>query len=170
MIIFSRRARLRRSAAHWHRAIQAAARDPEPYQQGLAADTLAGRFQMVSLVTVLVLRRVREEGKPGRALADRIYRQVFSRFDHALREDGVGDSSIARKMRKLGEEFFGLARAVDAALSGERSEQELAQVLVRNGVTSPQNGPALAAWLLPRCVILDALGSQQALSGAPDAW
>ncbi|MEL6663207.1 MAG: ubiquinol-cytochrome C chaperone family protein, partial [Pseudomonadota bacterium] len=47
------------------------------------------------------------------------------------REEGVGDASIARKVRKLGERYFGLARAMDGALEGEEA---LEAVLSRNGL------------------------------------
>ncbi|MEL7231876.1 MAG: ubiquinol-cytochrome C chaperone family protein, partial [Pseudomonadota bacterium] len=101
-------------ARGWYDAIMAKARDPRPFQIGAVDDTLEGRFAMVSLVSTLVLRALRDVGPEGRELADGVYREVFSGFDYGLREEGVGDSSIARKIRKMGEEFFGLARSLDA--------------------------------------------------------
>lgn len=152
-----------RRAKDWYDQIMAKARDPEPFLQGAVEDTLEGRFAMVSLVSTLVLRALREVGLEGRELADGVYKEVFSGFDYALREEGVGDSSIARKMRKMGEEFFGLARAVDAVLSGD-SEDGLDQVLLRNGVATQGHGQALAKWAVLRADELAALNSEQLLS------
>lgn len=145
-----------RAAKVWYDEIMAKARDPQPFVSGAVDDTLEGRFAMVSLVSTLVLRALREVGDDGRALAERVYREVFSGFDYALREEGVGDSSIARKMRKMGEEFFGLARAVDAVLSGQ-SDDTLEEVLLRNSVANPARGEALSRWAQARVAELSAL-------------
>ncbi|WOR13793.1 ubiquinol-cytochrome C chaperone family protein [Hyphomonas sp. FCG-A18] len=140
----------KRVSEQWHSEIMAMARDPEPFLRGWVTDTLEGRFAMASLVTILVLRRLRDIGSEGRALADGVYREVFSGFDHALREHGVGDSSIARRMRKMGEEFFGLARAIDAALAG-KGDEPLAEVLRRNGIIkADEHKEALADWVMLR--------------------
>ncbi|MEL8056081.1 MAG: ubiquinol-cytochrome C chaperone family protein [Pseudomonadota bacterium] len=145
-------------ARSWYDEIMAKAREPGPFQIGAVDDTLEGRFVMVSLVSTLVLRCLREVGPEGRDLADGVYREVFSGFDYGLREEGVGDSSIARKIRKMGEEFFGLARAIDAVLSGEKDEP-LAEVLERNGVANAGYGPDLAEWARARVTELEALDS-----------
>lgn len=148
MLGFGTRQRRREAARAWHGEINRLARDPELYQLGLAQDTLDGRFEMVTLVTALVLRRLRDLGEPGRKLADSVYREVFSGLDHALREEGVGDASIARKVRGLGERFFGLARAVDGALGGADEITALTKVLARNGIIDLEAGKPLSAWLL----------------------
>ncbi|MEM1390875.1 MAG: ubiquinol-cytochrome C chaperone family protein [Pseudomonadota bacterium] len=142
------------AAKDWYREIMSKAREPEPFLTGAVDDTLEGRFALVSLVSTLVLRALREAGH--RNLADSVYREVFSGFDYGLREEGVGDSSIARKIRKMGEEFFGLARAVDSVLSGE-SDDALSQVLTRNGVANTGHGEALADWVQAHVAELSAL-------------
>ncbi len=160
--------RVQQTARDWHRAVLAKAREPGPYAQGLVADTLEGRFQMVALVATLVLRRMRTE-EQGQKLADALYREVFSGFDHALREEGVGDSSIARRMRKLGEEFFGLARAVDAAFKAQAASGELASVLQRNGVTDAAGSAALSAWVSALAAALEQ-GDAAAILAAQPGW
>ena len=100
----------------------------------MAVDTFDGRFEAVTLFSCLVMRRLREFGSPGENLAEDLYKRIFSGFDHALREKGTGDSTIARKIRGYGERFFGLSRAVDAAISTSAKGTELLKVLERNGV------------------------------------
>ena len=146
--LLGRRRRIREAGDQWHRWILARARDPDPYQAGLVPDTLDGRFHMVTLVTTLVLRRLRTFDEDGNAIADAAYRAVFSGFDHALREEGVGDASIARRMRKLGEEFCGLARRIDASFTADEPEMKLEAALVQNGISSASNAPKLVGWLL----------------------
>lgn len=115
--------------------VMSAALDPALYQLGLAEDTFDGRFAMVTIHAALVMRRLRECGEEGRALADALYKKVFSGFDYALREKGTGDATIAKKVRRLGESFFGLARALDAALSNSATSGTLETVLERNGIS-----------------------------------
>lgn len=116
--------------------ISSQARDPAFFGEGKTADTLDGRFEIVTLHAVLVLRRLRDFGPDGKKLANTLYTRLFSQFDHALRETGVSDVSIARKMRQLGETYLGRARAYDEALSG--GEESLKDALARNlaGVVS----------------------------------
>lgn len=146
--LLGRRRKTREAGDQWHRWILNRARDPEPYRLGFIPDTLDGRFHMVTLVSTLVLRKLRTFGDDGNGVADAAYRAVFSGIDHALREEGVGDASIARRMRKLGEEFFGLARRVDAGFSEEDTHAELVAALVQNGISSSTHAPKLVDWLL----------------------
>ena len=134
-------------AENLYSAVMARALDPDLYESGLSEDTFDGRFEAVSLHCAMVMRSLREFGKPGMALAESLYRRVFDGFDHALRERGAGDSSIARKIRGYGERFFGLARAIDAALAEEKRFEALMEVLERNGIGSGARGE-LAEYLM----------------------
>jgi len=159
---------MQRKASHsWHQAILRQSRSPQLYEQEIVADTLEGRFGMLTLAAVLVLRRLRAEGKAGRKLADRIYRDVFSGIEHALREEGVGDHSIARKMRARGEAFFGIARALDKALEQNDHQSLIADILVRNEVCAADNSADLAAMVVEWADELDKLTPEQARTGQP---
>ena len=117
------------------------ARSPEIYQTGLAPDTFEGRFAATSLYGGLLMRRLRDAGPDGARVSNHLSEALFDRFDYALREEGVGDATIARKVRKLGEEFFGLAKALDGVLSTETpSTAAVSDVLVRNGLGGPDAG------------------------------
>jgi len=156
----------RDAARRWHRAIAAKAREQRPYAQGWVPDTQAGRVQMMAMVTALTIDRLEGAGNAGQGLATAVTEEVFSGFDHALREEGVGDSSIARKVRKLGEAFLGLSRATVQALRAEEPETELVIVLQRNGVTSANHSQALAVWLLGAEKQLANASEREVLAGA----
>ena len=98
------------AAKRWRDAVTTEARLPEPFLKGWVTDTIYGRFNMVTLIATLAMRRLRMAGGDGRALSKAFSELLFSDFDHALRENGVGDSSIARRIRKMGEEFSGSQR------------------------------------------------------------
>lgn len=114
-------------------ATMAAARRPGFYLAGLATDDFDGRFSLVALHASLVLRRLRTVQPGGRALAERYGEILFDRFDYAYREEGVGDTTIARKVRKLGERLYGLAGALDSALEAD-DQGALEAVLARNSL------------------------------------
>jgi cytochrome b pre-mRNA-processing protein 3 len=156
---------VREAASRWHSAIMEKARDTMPFQQGLVEDTLEGRFHMVTLVSTLVMRRLRDFDNDGRALADGVYKNVFSSFDHALREEGVGDSSIARKIRKMGEEFFGLARAIDGAFDEDDATNALTRTLVKNVNRDDVKARALADWVQAAERALSVMTEADALAG-----
>ncbi|MEO0983182.1 MAG: ubiquinol-cytochrome C chaperone family protein [Pseudomonadota bacterium] len=128
-----RRKEASKTAEDAYKSVMAASLAPVLYQERVAQDTIEGRFSMTALHGALAMRRLRTAGEPGRVLAAALQKRLFSGFDYALRETGVGDSSIARKARRLGEEFYGLARAIDSALSDE-TDDGLARALERNGL------------------------------------
>ena len=157
----------RSSAEKLYEAVMARALAPELYESGLADDTFDGRFETVTLHSALMMRSLRNYDASGKALADDLYKRVFDGFDHALRERGAGDSSIARKVRGLGERFFGLARAIDNALEAEDPRIELRAVLVRNAVGGG-NPDDLGLYLLQIDQYLTELPLEMYQSGALD--
>ncbi len=82
-----------------------------------APDTFEGRFEMAALVSILVIRRLQEGDAGARDLAQRLFDRLFAGFDEALRDVGVGDMTIAKRIRKLGEAFYGRAAVYGAALA-----------------------------------------------------
>ena len=69
---------------------------------------------------------------------------VLDGFDAAYREKGVGDASIARKVRKLAQGHAGLGKALFAALTGAEGSEPVDAILRRNGVARPDQAGALA--------------------------
>jgi cytochrome b pre-mRNA-processing protein 3 len=92
------------------------ARQPLFYTDFGVSDTVEGRFELYSLHVILLLHRLKGEGAQAAETAQALFDIFISQLDHALREIGVGDLSVAKKMRKLGEAFYGRAKAYDAAL------------------------------------------------------
>ena len=144
--LFSSRKRgLRTTARALHADIKKQALHPDLYLAGLAEDSLNGRFEQVAIHSAMVMRHLRDEGEDGRTVAQLLYEDVFSGFDYSLRETGVGDTSISRKVRKLGEHFFGLARGLDAAFA-EDTVDALTDFANRNGL-GHENVPCFVSYL-----------------------
>src|SRR5262249_13000180 len=63
----------------------------------------------------------------GQAFADRLFRQ----FDSGLREAGVGDLSVPKRMKKIGRSVYGRLDAYSAALKAN-DRSGLAEAIARN--------------------------------------
>lgn len=124
-------------AQRLYAAIVAAARRPEFYREGGVPDTLDGRFELVTLHAYLVLHRLRLEpaaAEPAQTLFD----AMFLDMDESLREIGVGDLGVGRRIKQMGQAFYGRAAAYDAGLAAA-DPAVLEAALARNlyGTVSP---------------------------------
>jgi cytochrome b pre-mRNA-processing protein 3 len=105
------------------------AREPFFYRDLGVPDTVNGRFDLLLLHLWMVLRRFRRMAggaEFGQALFDRFCEDL----DANLREMGVGDLSVPKRMRAFGEAFYGRAAAYDLALT--EGQEALAKALCRN--------------------------------------
>jgi cytochrome b pre-mRNA-processing protein 3 len=112
-----RRGRHERVGFELYGAVVAAARDPFLYTGLGVPDTLDGRFDMVCLHSFLLIQRLKREPAPGPALAQAVFDAMFSDMDVNLREMGVGDLSVGRKVRVMWEAFHGRSAAYAAAMN-----------------------------------------------------
>jgi cytochrome b pre-mRNA-processing protein 3 len=112
-------------------AIVAQARDAAFYEVHAVPDTVLGRFDMILLHVVLVLRRLREGSADHHALAQGVFDAFCRDMDHNLREMGISDQAVPEQMRRVGEAFYGRAQAYESALA-EPGKGALAAALARN--------------------------------------
>src|SRR3990167_1883191 len=115
--LFRRDRRGEAIASSLYGAIVAQARRPALYAGLGVPDSVAGRFEMVLLHTILVTRRLALAGEVGRAAGQGVFDLFCRDMDHSLREMGVGDLSVPKKMRKVGEAYFGRAAAYEPGLA-----------------------------------------------------
>jgi cytochrome b pre-mRNA-processing protein 3 len=108
-----------------------AAREPYFYAELGVPDTLDGRFDLVGLYACLVIRRLRDVPPKGPRVAQAVFDAMFSDMDINLREMGVSDMAIAKKVRAMWEAFHGRAIAYEAPLAAH-DPVALADALARN--------------------------------------
>lgn len=107
------------------------ARDPRFYRDLGVPDRIDSRFELHLLHVTLLVRRLRAEGEAGADLGQRLFDAFVSALDNDLRELGVGDLSVPKKMRKLGEQAYGRMKVYEPALAaGDRTS--LAEAFSRN--------------------------------------
>ena len=93
-------------------------------------DTLDGRFDALALHASLVIDRLRRE-PDGEAVAQAFFDAMFRHLDLTLREIGVQDLGVGRRIKIMAEGLQGRALAYRRALAGV-GEETLGEVLRRN--------------------------------------
>lgn len=152
-------------------AAAAHARQPALYLAGDVADTPEGRFELYTLHVVLVLHRLKGQGAEAAEAAQAVFDTYVKSLDHALRDMGVGDLSVGKKMRKLGEAFYGRVKAYDEALAGLPDAAALRAVIVRtvfDGREGADAGP-LTGYVIAAAAALAAQPLAEVLDGTL-AW
>jgi cytochrome b pre-mRNA-processing protein 3 len=115
--LFGRRNRNAEIVERLYLAVAGAARNPAFFGELGVPDTVEGRFEMVTLHAHLAVRRLRALPAPGPDLGQDLVDAVFAHFDAALRELGVGDISVPKKMKTMASAFLGRAKAYEEALA-----------------------------------------------------
>jgi len=149
--------------------IVAQAREPLFYQALHVPDTVNGRFDMIVLHLWLVLRPLRAAAGgavPAEGLGQGLFDRFCSDMDANLREMGVGDLTVPKRMQKFGEAFYGRTAAYDKALAAGRDA--MADVLARNvlNTTDPARAAGLCQYVEQAVARLDALDSDALQAGA----
>ncbi|WP_376094096.1 ubiquinol-cytochrome C chaperone family protein [Roseomonas sp. CCTCC AB2023176] len=141
-----------------------AARDPALYGPEAVPDTLDGRFDLIALHVALLVRRLRGDPDPrGPALAQAVFDAMFADMDMSLREMGVGDMSVGKRVKNMWEAWHGRARAYETALeAGDRFALE--EALSRNVWRGAAPGGAVER-LADRAMGLDAVLATARLDG-----
>ena len=112
-----KRSKHRDQAHRLYLAVVKQARAPVFYRQCGAPDTLDGRFEMILIHAVLLLRRLRDEGEAGTELGQAMFDVMIDDMDQSLREMGVGDLGVGRRVKAMAKAFFGRAAVYEAGLS-----------------------------------------------------
>jgi cytochrome b pre-mRNA-processing protein 3 len=146
--------------------IAVAARRPFLFRDLGIPDTVEGRFEVLTLHVVLVLRRLRQLPTPADAIAQDLVDAFFRHLDGSLRELGVGDLGVPKRMKRLGEAFNGRSRAYDRDLDAAE-DAALARTLARNVLGTDEPGHDLASYARNAEAELAGIGLDTILSEGP---
>ncbi|MBT9368371.1 ubiquinol-cytochrome C chaperone family protein [Rhizobium sp. CSW-27] len=131
-------------------ALTSAARIPFFYTDLGVPDTVMGRFEMLSVVMILFFRRTATSPISGQELAQEIVDAFFQDIDHSIRELGIGDQGVPKRMKKLAGMFYGRLQSYAAAMdAGDAAGLE--EALRRNFHPAASDAPAmhgLARWMM----------------------
>lgn len=93
-----------------------AARQKAFYQYAGVPDTVMGRFEMLSAMLILYFRRSGRDSKAVQDVAQEIVEAFFEDLDHSIRELGIGDQGVPKRMKKLASMFYGRVSSYGKAL------------------------------------------------------
>ena len=127
-----------------------------------------GRFELLSVVMILYFRRTRHASKGGQEIAQYIVDAFFQDIDHSMRELGIGDQGVPKRMKKFAAMFYGRLKSYAEALD-VKDASALAQALSRNIFASQESVSAdlraLADWMMVVDQDLLEQSDEQLLSG-----
>jgi cytochrome b pre-mRNA-processing protein 3 len=106
-----------------------------------APDTLEGRFELYTLHVILLVLRLKGQGVDAAAAGQALFDAYLQSLDIALREMGVGDLSVGKKMKKLGRAFYGRVQAYDSAQATPDELDDLVARTVYEGVDGADAAP-----------------------------
>jgi cytochrome b pre-mRNA-processing protein 3 len=172
---FIERRRRDRTAHDLYVAVINQARRPAFYLHYGVPDSLDGRFDLIVLHAFLVMRRLRrakdgeEGGEEARRIAQALFDLMFADMDQNLRELGVSDMSVGKRVKQMARAFYGRAAAYDEALASEGAG--LAEALRRNlygtveGEMDMTAVKAMAGYLISQAAHLAAQPESDLLAG-----
>lgn len=145
----------------------AQARKPVFYAAYGVADSLDGRFDVIVLHLFLLIHRLRRDGSadtPGfiRALSE----AFFADMDRSLREMGVGDTGISRRVKAMAQAFYGRLQAYEQGIASmETLKQALARNLYRDAPVDEAQLQAVADYMLQTAATFDAQPAADLMNG-----
>lgn len=150
-------------------ALTSVARTPFFYSDLSVPDTVMGRFEMLSVVLILFFRRTAKAAQSGQEIAQEIVDAFFEDVDHSIRELGIGDQGVPKRMKKLAGMFYGRLESYAAALDDGAADR-LAEALRRNiypekGEDAPQMD-GLARWMIETEARLGAVSEEDISTGS----
>lgn len=120
-----------------YRATVAKARDAAFYETLGAADTVEGRYDLLTLHVHMLLTRLRGEGALAEALSQDIFDVMMKDMDASLREIGVGDLIVGKRMQQLAAAFYGRGeryKTAFEALEADTPDLKPLQDAVKNNI------------------------------------
>ncbi len=115
-----------------YRAMVAQARQPDFYAKLEVADTVEGRFDMILLHAFIIFRKLKTGGEATEPFSQALFDLMFADMDLNLRELGVGDMGLARRVPKMAEAFYGRIKAYEEGLGTDDEDATLKAALDRN--------------------------------------
>lgn len=160
----------RRTARALYGVVVAQARSEALYREMGVPDTPDGRFEMIGLHAILVIRALRRQGPDGEALGQALFDVLWADMDRSLREMGVGDLSVGKHVKRLAGSFFARARTLEPLLdAGEPAAlaETLAELVYPGTPADEVASLALAHYVIAQADHLAAGGAAPAMAGRP---
>ena len=143
------------------------ARSPVLFHDLGIPDTVEGRFESYSLHVFLLLERFKAQGEQAAEVSQALCDTYISALDNTLREMGMGDEGVSKRMRRLGEAFYGRIRSYEAALAPLPDTAALEAMLVRTvyADADASGAPRMAAYIVAQRLTLAGQPTERLCAG-----
>ncbi|MDQ0463215.1 cytochrome b pre-mRNA-processing protein 3 [Caulobacter ginsengisoli] len=149
------------AGAALYQAAVSQARSPSLYAAGRVPDTREGRFELYTLHVILLVERLRGGGEAAAETSQALFNAYLRGLDDAFRELGVGDLAVPKRMKTLGEAFYGRGRSYEQAFDGLPDRTSLTALVSRTLLEGVEDAQVE--------VMADyVLAARQALEAQPD--
>lgn len=130
------------------------------YQDLEVSDTVEGRFDMIIMHIYLIMRRLKKGEEKTEEFSQSLFDLLFADMDQNLRELGIGDMGLARRVPKMAEAFYGRIKAYEEALAITDDENEMLKSaldrnLYRGTTASDESLQAMAGYLRREIISMD---------------
>lgn len=129
-------------------ALVAQSRQPVFYTDFDVRDTVWGRLDLLYLHAFLAISALPESEGDSKPFIDSFFHHMFKTdLDHNLREMGVSDLAVGRKIKKLAEDYHGRVTAYQAAIEADDANA-LAVAIDKNMLGRDKDDVSAAAYAL----------------------
>lgn len=164
---FKRNSQTTRIGHDIYERIVAQARAPTFFRDMGVPDSMEGRIEMIMLHLVLILERLTTEGAAGQRLGQRLMEHLMTDLDDALRQIGIGDMGVPRRVKKAAAAFTERSRDYRAGLAALPVRGEVTGGVTDGFFGGRPVGDTLEAALLQH--VYGARGANVAAGSAPAA-
>jgi len=148
-------------------AVVSHARHPNFYLDFGVPDTPDGRFDMILVHAFLVLRRLKRDVDKTAELSQEVFDLMFADVDQSLREMGIGDMGVGKRVRAMAEGFYGRVEAYEKGLAndGKVLAEALERNLYRKTSPTPTQTAAIADYIRDQARRLDSVDIDSLTAG-----
>jgi cytochrome b pre-mRNA-processing protein 3 len=124
------------------------ARNPDFHLRFKVPDTIDGRFDLLTLHGFLAMEALKGCGEDGERIGTHLATAIFEALEEALRELGVGDIGISRRIKAMADAFYGRLSAYGAAADRAAMATALQRNLYRGDPERGREAEHLSEYVL----------------------
>jgi len=169
--LFSKKPPRSEAATELYAAIVAQARNEAFFLDCEVPDTVDGRFDLVLLHAFLLFHRMKSDHEATKDLGQEVFDLMFENLDQNLREMGVGDMGIGRRIKGMAQAFYGRVQSYEDALDArdrQRLDEALRRNLFRKCEPAETSVTAVSAYVFECSEILRDIPTDQIMAGKID--
>ena len=121
--VFGAKRAVKKDAQRFYQSLMAQSRKPEFYGEGRVTDNYDGRIDVLTLHMACVLKALNGHGEQGERLAQALFDEMKDDFEVALREEGISDTGVAKRIKPMISHFYARVKIYTEALHGDSNTQ-----------------------------------------------